>query len=408
MDRETDHVVATPRRIRFLPSGAAFGYIETGETNLAPPRKAEGFSAPLPPKRVAMKNKSIALVAMSMSLLLFSGACSSGDDGGNNSTKPACTSMPVSGTPQMTCNGANFTVQDASDYTFASEIKLPPVTVKSMANLKVDWSAVTQDFLGHPLSTTADLNSVSLLMWQMPLAQLETKLNADTLSQIDLITSPPPSLPPPNMTLSGTSAQVYDFKVNGYTVNQADYNMYLDPAMYPSSGFSYMAAVATGTDLGQGFRMLQTFNLDAGSSSTTVALKNNSTKLTCEVSLRNLSVTGVPGSTPSLKLDYTALTKNAHGAAFDPSYITSAVVGHYSQTPEELEKQFLDLDLIATDYYRTDITDVGTVDFSTLKDKNNASFPGVDGNGTWLVGLICGNCRNPAPWFMTVLKPCTQ
>jgi hypothetical protein len=210
------------------------------------------------------------------------------------------------------------------------------------------------------------------------------------------------------MTLSGTSAKAYDFKVNGYAVSEADYNMYLDPAKFPATQNSYMAAVATGTTLGQGFRMLQTFKLDPGASSTTVALKNDSTKLTCSVSLRSLSVTGVPGNTAGLKLDYTALTKNAHGATFDPSYITSAVVGHYSQTPEELEKQFLDLDLIAADYYRADITDVGTLDFTTLKDKNNASFPGVDGNGTWLVGLICGNCRNPAPWFMTVLKPCTQ
>jgi len=24
-----------------------------------------------------------------------------------------------------------------------------------------------------------------------------------------------------------------------------------------------------------------------------------------------------------------------------------------------------------------------------------------------VVGLICGNCRNPAPWYLTILKPCT-
>jgi hypothetical protein len=356
-----------------------------------------------------MKNQSILLVVVSASLTGSLVGCSSDDGGGGGGGKPSCTSLPVTANPQpMSCNGATFVAKDDSDYAFASEIKLPPVTVKSMTNLTVDWSAVTQDFLGHSLNTTADLNSVSLLMWQLPLAQLETKLNADTLTQLDLITSPPPALPSPNMTLSGTSAKIYDFTVNSYAVPAGMYNMFLDPVMYPASGFSYMVAVATGTTLGQGFKMLQTFNLSDSSSATTVSLKNDSTKLTCEVSLRNLKITGVPAGTPGLKLDYTQLTKNAHGADFDVPYITSAVVGHYKETPEELEKKFLDLDLIASDYYSADITDPGMLDFTTLKDKSNASFPGVSSDGTWLVGLICGNCRNPAPWYMTILEPCTQ
>ena len=42
-----------------------------------------------------------------------------------------------------------------------------------------------------------------------------------------------------------------------------------------------------------------------------------------------------------------------------------------------------------------------------LKDKNGASFAGIDGTGTWMVALVCGNCRNPAPLYMTILKPCS-
>jgi hypothetical protein len=353
-----------------------------------------------------MKNQSIVMVAVSVSLTGWLGGCSSGSGNGD---KVACTSKPATANPQpSTCNGASFVVQDAADYTFSSVIKLPPVTVKSMTNLTIDWSAVTQDFLGHKLDAVNDLDTVALLMWALPLAELETKLNDDTLSQIDLNTPVPPSWPPDGNTMGKTSAQVYDFEVNGYAVPPADYNMYLDPAKYPPSGNSYMAAVATGTELGQGFRMLQTFQLDPGSSSTTVALKNDSAQLTCEVSLRNLTITGVPAGTPGLTLDYTQVTKTATGASFDAASITSAVVGRYTETPEELEKKFLDLDLIAADYYRTDITDVGTVDFTKLKSASGASFPGVGSDGTWLVGLICGNCRNPAPLFMTILKPCAQ
>ena len=208
-----------------------------------------------------------------------------------------------------------------------------------------------------------------------------------------------------------TSAQLYSFTVNGTAIEAAQYNTYFDPAMFPPSMFSYMVAAATGTTIGQGFRMLQTFNLDSGSSATTVALKNDSTRMTCSVSLRNLTITGVPAATPAMTLDWTdmvtRMAPNALGGTFKEAYITSAVVGHFAETPEQLESKFLDLDMIATNYYRADIASGSTLDFSTLREtKTGASFPGVDDTGTWMVGLICGNCRNPAPWYMTILKPC--
>ena len=49
------------------------------------------------------------------------------------------------------------------------------------------------------------------------------------------------------------------------------------------------------------------------------------------------------------------MTTNALGAAFKESYVTSAVVGHYTQTPAELEAKFLDLDRIAVATYRANI-----------------------------------------------------
>ena len=35
-------------------------------------------------------------------------------------------------------------------------------------------------------------------------------------------------------------------------------------------------------------------------------------------------------------------------------------------------------------------------------------FTGITSDGTWLVGLICGNCQNPAPWYLSVLVPAPQ
>jgi hypothetical protein len=100
--------------------------------------------------------------------------------------------------------------------------------------------------------------------------------------------------------------------------------------------------------------------------------------------------------------------KNALGAPFDLTQVTSAIVGHYTQTPAQLEGQFLDLETVATELYRADIPSGTKLDFTMLMDANGAPFPGVTSDGTWLVGLRCGMCRNPAPWYMTVLVPAAQ
>ena len=313
------------------------------------------------------------------------------------------------GEQPMMCYSASVVANEVNDYSFQSTITLPPVTVKSMTNLTFDWSGVTQDFLKHPLNAATDLNTISVMLWQLPLAELQRKLNDDELFQTDLYVVPPPSWPAPGASTNGaTSAMLHDFTVNGQVVDAPTFNTYFDPAMFPPSMFSYMAAAATGTTIGQGFRMLQSFQLDANATETKVSLKNDSTKLTYSANLHNLTITGVPGGTAALMLDFGQMKTNAMGAMWKEGYITSAVVGHYSETPSQLEGKFLDLDRIATKYYRADIASGTVLDFTTLKDSTGASFPGVDETGTWLVGLICGNCRNPAPWYMTILKPCTQ
>jgi hypothetical protein len=185
-------------------------------------------------------------------------------------------------------------------------------------------------------------------------------------------------------------------------------NQYFDATLYTPASASFIVGVQTGTDLGRQLRMLQSFNLDPTSTNTNVVLKDDSTKLTYSANLHDLTITGVPGGTPALTLDWSQMTTNGLGRPFTQGVVTSAIVGHYTQTPAQLEAQFLDLDRIAVATYRADITSGSVLDFSTLKDANGASFPGVDDSGTWLVGLTCGNCRNPAPWYMTILKPCSM
>ena len=311
-----------------------------------------------------------------------------------------------SSTPQKEmCFGANVTANEANNYSFTSTITLSPVTVKDMSNLMFDWSGVSKDFLGHSLTPATGLNSAIVMLWDLDRSHLETALIADMLFTSDLIVSPPLSL-----ALSGqTSANLYDFTINGTALEPAMFNQYFDSTLYTPANSTFLVGVQQGTELGRNIKMLQAFQVSASSSATKVTLTNDSTKLSYSANLHNLTITGVPGGTPALMLDWTAMHTNALGAPFAEGSVTSAVVGHYTQSPGELESKFLDLDTLATNYYRANIDSGSVLDFTTLKDdKTGASFPGITADGTWLVGLICGNCRNPAPWYMTILKPCTM
>jgi hypothetical protein len=340
-----------------------------------------------------MKISSALPLAASVSL--FAAACSSGGSG-----------------PQpMMCYGANPIASEINDYSFTSTFTLPPVTVKSMSNLTIDWGSVTHDFLNHPLSATADINAVTVLIFKLPLAQVAPKLNSDTLTTDDVLVVPPPSLLPSG---GQTSAMLYDLTLNGTPIPMDQFASYFDPSMLPPTMYSYMAAAASGTTIGSGFRMLQTFQLDSSSSNTMVKLTDDSTKMTYSANLHSLTITGVPAGNPALTLDWSKMVmdgaKNALGAVFKDGYVTDAVVGHYSETPAELEAKFLDIDRIAmpNQYYTARLVSSTMLDFTTLKDMaSGAAFPGIDDTGTWLLGLTCGNCRNPAPWYLTILKACT-
>ncbi len=293
---------------------------------------------------------------------------------------------------------------EENNYSFSSTITLEPVTVAQMSNLSFDWSGLTRDFMGRDLSPVEDLGMAIVMFWNMPLDQFEAELNEDALFTSDLILSPPLSL---LLAAGASSANLYDFTINTTPVTPEMIEPYFDAALYPPSSATFIAGVETGTALGRNLRMMQAFNLDASSSTTVVPITNDSMNLTYTANLRDLTTTLVPAGTSELTLDWSQMITNGFGREFARGDVTTAIVGHYAETPAELETKFLDLDRIALATYQAFIPSGFVLDFKALKDENGTSFPGIDGTGTWMVGLFCGNCRNPAPLYMTILKPCS-
>lgn len=301
------------------------------------------------------------------------------------------------------CAKPTIVASEASNYRFTSTLMFPPITVKANAALTFDWGDVTHDFIGHPLDNKKDLNMVLLMLWNLSVTDLQTKLNADQLAMSDLAVLPL-SLPTDGNT---TTAGLYSLTLNGNPVTMEQLAPYFDPATYPPANHIYTMMVATGKQLGQGTRMIQAFQLDPASTNTVIKMNNESTHLTYTANLHSMAATAIPAGSAAVKLDWGKMMTNALGNPFIATNVTDAMVGHYTQTPAELEAQFLDLEQNAKELYRASI-DSGTVlDFSTLKTSTGQSFTGIDSTGTWIVALQCGSCRNPAPWYLTVLKPCS-
>ena len=169
-----------------------------------------------------------------------------------------------------------------------------------------------------------------------------------------------------------------------------------------------MLMASTGTVVGKGGRMLAFFNLDPNATATELALTNTSATLDYEVDLERARPLRVPAGVPGLTIDWREMTQNALGNEFVGAQITRATVAHFSSmTIPELEARFLELESLADGLWTAEVAAGRSIDLSTLLDRNQAAFPGIDDRGIWFVALFCtANCNNPAPWSITFLTPC--
>ena len=128
-------------------------------------------------------------------------------------------------------------------------------------------------------------------MVDLPIATFQKQLNDDTFSQASIVITPPPSFAPTGMTM-GTLYN--NFTAGGETIDMTNAGPYLNATTYTPANSTFTIAAQTGTNLGTGIRMLQAFQLDDSSTSTTVTLTNSSTMLQYSANLHSLHPTGVP------------------------------------------------------------------------------------------------------------------
>jgi hypothetical protein len=316
------------------------------------------------------------------------------------------------GAAAKTCMGTSIVASEANDYAFSSTLTFPPVWVAPRSNLQFDWSGVTADFGRHALDPKKDLDTILVIEWDLNLVDLQTKINADALVMRDLTMVPPLLFATDGIT---TSARLLDFTFNGSPIGgdltSVDQLMlFFDPSAYDPSTHTFTMIASTGSVIGQGTRMIQTFLIDPASTNTLVAMTTGSSRLDFRADLTKLVPTTIPAGQPKVTFDWGRMKTNAMGDDFsgaNAERITSAFIGRFLESAAELSgDKFLDLEQLALTLYRRDVDTGTSVDLSTFQDRDGRGFAGIDGTGTWLLGVQCGDCRNPAPWYITVLEPC--
>jgi hypothetical protein len=313
--------------------------------------------------------------------------------------------------PGLCASDGNIVITDATNYSFSSVLTIASTTVKDAVNLNFDWSGITTDFFGRAVNPTTDIDLVLVSLWGMNEADLSANMNRDNLPLSDnkgALTFYPTEVGNP----APTSSLLLDFSSFHNEVPEEEIWSRFDTAtpgyQYPQDSHTFMVTVQTGTDPGRDARMLGFFRLDPTSTNTTVSLNDASTTMTWSVSLANITQFSVPAATPTLTIDWSQMTTNAIGNPYDVTQITQAVVAHYpTYTLTDLEQRFLFLEEEAGDWYAGDVLAGTSMNLSTLKNAAGVTFPGVDATGVWLIALFCTeNCNNPAPWSITVIKPC--
>ena len=304
-------------------------------------------------------------------------------------------------------------ITNDTNYQLSSDLTVASQTIKDGTDITFDWSAVTKDFYGRPVDPVADIDGVLVTLWGLTETQLRDNINQDKLRPKNAkgaLTAFPKEFPEGSSLTSVKLLEMNSFG-NEVPIEEIEQRFVTtqENYAYPQDTNTFMMSVSSGSDPTKNSRMVGFFKLDAAAANSTLALTGDSAKMTFEVHLANIMQILVPASQAALTIDWSQMLTNAVGGEFLVSQITEAVVAHYaSLTLEGLEEQFLDLENIADGWWSAEVTSGSSIDLSTAKDASGAVFPGIDASGVWLVALFPNPklYNNPAPWSITVLRPC--
>ncbi len=288
------------------------------------------------------------------------------------------------------CGTYNLVLDDANNYFFTTSLTSETIAVADCPDdLTMDWSGLTTDLLGHEMDPTTDIDTMRVVrFYDKEQQEILDAISANELSQSDI--SGNVDYTP---TAGETSALLSEFDFNGTPI---------DPATEVCSelGATFLFTALTGL---YEYRMLLFFEPTDGESNTEVAMDGDSALLAFDADLSAGGVIEVPANREIL-IDWIGLTTDGQGNPFSVSNIDHLMLARYELSVEEMEAQFLDLEIIPDEMYTANIGGIGEFELSQALDESGNAFSGFEGEGLWLLGLFCTTCANPAPLYLAVIE----
>jgi hypothetical protein len=310
--------------------------------------------------------------------LLGLGACSN-DEG----KETAASAVP--------CQNGEFVLQDSQNYSYSGDLTLPVIETATATDIEVCWNNTVQDIQCHDFNRKDDVDNVSLIRFpNYSQSDVEQGLSNNNLLQADIsgyvaVTNE-----------GGTCANLADMSFFGTPIDIAE--------EYNEAGGTYLLNLTTGTIPGIGSRMIAFLQPSATSDVTSIELPDGCGILDFEATVQDSDTLNMC-TDGGWTIDWSGLTKDGLGNEVNIQNIDSVMVGFYEGlSAADIQSQFLDLELIATQLYTMPLDGQVTADLTLASDGTN-NFASFDGDGTWIVALRCSTCSNPAPLFLSIVEP---
>lgn len=281
----------------------------------------------------------------------------------------------------------DLVMTDDNNYSYTGTLDVVSTDVESATDILVDWSALTTDLRGRAV-TPAEVDQLLLIAFGPGQEEILAEISANQLKQSDVHDYRL------FMNSAGvTSASLSEFSVLGNSFVPEDDLIERDDVG------TWAIAVQDEVDGRDDILALAFLQPVVGAGVTDLVIDASSTTLDFDATLGDSLETA---EDLDYTLDWSAVTKQAGGAAFDVLEADRLFIGHTSLTSdEEIEENFVQLLDTADELYRLEVYGETSADLSLAVDDAGTAFPGFSEGGSWIIGIECTTCTSPAPVLLS-------
>ena len=302
--------------------------------------------------------------------------------------------------------GATIFLSEENNYTFQSSLQVSHEVVRGSTVLDIDWSSLTNDFLGNPVNPVEDVDTVTITVWNLSQAELLAQMSNDDLDLSKTIGAIA-------MYPDGTTTQTDLLSFGSPDGSQVLWehmvtNFDSDGEGYDPTQITHMLVAQSGTTLGRDVLMMKTFSVDNTAATTELSLENDDTVLSYAADLRSLTRVGIPTGTNQLTINWEYIVTNMKGQPFPVTNIGRVTIAHFADMNVcEMENDFIHLEEMADELFTYESSETMTnIALRTLESADGTRFSGIDSDGTWVFALQSVASHTAAPQLLTVLTPC--